>query len=303
MKTPTKSISTESKAFFDNRKELKWALEFVWKNRKDNDIDGYKEVMKSALLGEQWTEEFRKQAQIRKADYKKIREFVIERVGDPRKVTKADMQEAINFFYGGSDKKESVDILYKLPSAVLEQETKAIEYFKETDDVRSLQTIERIQRLRDEWVIVYEDLGSSKYSVTMPCGNKKIKMYFPQDNSLSDSSNNYTDWDGKKITIKETKKSNLKSKEWQIYLWKKEEQWQWLLTLDESLKLISSLYPKKSRKEQIVAFIIATGFYGNLQLNDDNFAISCCHDSDISDFDFVRYGNNGGSVVYRIFVV
>ncbi|MEI7563999.1 MAG: hypothetical protein WCJ39_10655 [bacterium] len=38
----------------------------------------------------------------------------------------------------------------------------------------------------------------------MPCGNKKLKMEFPTDTKLADSSYDYTDFDGKEITKKET---------------------------------------------------------------------------------------------------
>lgn len=50
---------------------------------------------------------------MRKADYKKIRELVIERVGDPKTVTKEDIQNAVDFFYGKTEKKESKETMEK----------------------------------------------------------------------------------------------------------------------------------------------------------------------------------------------
>ncbi len=47
----------------------------------------------------QSTEEYKEHAEIRKADYKKIRELVIQRIGDPKKVTKEDIQKEIILFY------------------------------------------------------------------------------------------------------------------------------------------------------------------------------------------------------------
>ena len=65
------------------------------------------------LKEEQGTDEFKKHATIRKADYKEIREFVIEKVGNPKKVTKEDLKEAVDFFYGKKESKESRE---KLPN-------------------------------------------------------------------------------------------------------------------------------------------------------------------------------------------
>ena len=47
----------------------------------------------------------------------------------------------------------------------------------------------------------------------MPCGSKKLKMYFPADTNLLDTSYNYTDFDGKEISKKETTRGKLWSKE------------------------------------------------------------------------------------------
>lgn len=43
----------------------------------------------------------------------------------------------------------------------------------------------------------------------MPYGSKKLRMEFPGDTKLADSSTNYTDYDGEQITRKETAQSRL----------------------------------------------------------------------------------------------
>jgi len=47
----------------------------------------------------------------------------------------------------------------------------------------------------------------------MLCGSKQLKMYFPADTHLSDANYDYTDFDGKEISKKETTKNKLWSKE------------------------------------------------------------------------------------------
>jgi len=117
MRSATKSTSLESKQYFDEHKEsTKSELEGIRNNATISD------KQKKALVGlllddvkaKQETEDFKKNAEVRKTDYKKIRELVIERVGDPKQVTKEDVQEAVAFFYGEKpDTKESKEVAKK----------------------------------------------------------------------------------------------------------------------------------------------------------------------------------------------
>ncbi|MEI6774661.1 MAG: hypothetical protein WCL18_07980 [bacterium] len=98
-----------SKKYFEEHKEgIKKDIHEI--KLMDIKEDIRKEVVKNYRIDDvrksQETEEYKKHAEVRKTDYKKIRELVIERVGDPKKVTKADIQEAIDSFYGKSEKKE-----------------------------------------------------------------------------------------------------------------------------------------------------------------------------------------------------
>ena len=127
--TATKSASLESKQYFDEHKETtKSELHKI--SAKEDLSDKQKKVLTNLLLDEvkekQGTDDFKKHAEIRKADYKKIRELVIERVGDAKKVTKADIQDAIDFFYGKSEKKESKEAL-----------TKSLEFEEDTFKINS----------------------------------------------------------------------------------------------------------------------------------------------------------------------
>ncbi|MEI7919377.1 MAG: hypothetical protein WCH65_04165 [bacterium] len=116
--TATKSASLESKKYFDEHKESTKA-ELHKISSKEDLSDKQKKVLTDLLLDEvkenQGTEEFKNHAEIRKADYKKIRELIIERVGDAKKVTKEDIQEAVDFFYGKTEKKESKETISTLP--------------------------------------------------------------------------------------------------------------------------------------------------------------------------------------------
>lgn len=133
--TATKSASLESKQFFDERKEMaKQELHKI--STKEDIFDKQKKVLTNLFLDEvkekQGTGEFKNHAEIRKADYKKIRELVIERVGDPKKITKEDIQDAVDFFYGKSDMKESKETFTK--SLEFEEDTFKIDstWWKET---------------------------------------------------------------------------------------------------------------------------------------------------------------------------
>lgn len=122
--TVTKSASLESKQYFDEHKETtKSALHKI--SAKEDLSDKQKKALTNLLLDEvkekQGTDDFKKHSEIREADYKKIRELVIQRVGDPKKVKKEDIQDAIDFFYEKSEKKESKETL-----------TKSLEFEKDT---------------------------------------------------------------------------------------------------------------------------------------------------------------------------
>lgn len=114
--TKTKQSSIDSKNYFDEHRETTRS-ELRKIKSKDDLSDKQKNALIKLLLDDvkekQSTDEFRKHAEVRKADYKKIRELVIERVGDPKTVTKEDIQNAVDFFYGKTEKKESKETMEK----------------------------------------------------------------------------------------------------------------------------------------------------------------------------------------------
>jgi ABC-type phosphate/phosphonate transport system substrate-binding protein len=83
MTTPTKISSLESKQYFDEYKEST-KLERDKISSKDDLSEKQKKALTNLLhddmIAKQGTEDFKKHAETRKADYKKIRELVIERV-------------------------------------------------------------------------------------------------------------------------------------------------------------------------------------------------------------------------------
>ena len=128
--TATKPASLESKHYFNKHQETTRA-ELHKISTKEDLSDKQEKELTDLLLDKvkekQNTEESKKHAEIRKADYKKIRELVIQRVGDAKKVTKEDIQEAIDFFYGKSEKKESKE---KMKTPQLEAENYKIDKWK-----------------------------------------------------------------------------------------------------------------------------------------------------------------------------
>jgi hypothetical protein len=307
--TATKSASLESKQYFDEHKETtKSELHKI--SSKEDLSDKQKKVLTNLLLDEvkekQGTEDFKKHAEMRKNDYKKIRELVIQRVGDPKKVTKADIQDAIDFFYGKSEKKESKETSNNLPSDVATQEKKAIAYFEQNNEANHLKVVDHVKKLREEGKFTYEDLWWGKYAVIMPSGSKKLKMYFPADTHLSDTNYDYTDFDGKEITKKETTRGKLWSKEWKKYVEQKEKEWQKMLSESEFKTLIQSLYPEWTQEEQILAFMMATWFYGRMRLSDKTWdyqrAIRCFRHSDYRYFINLINDSTHCSLVHSTFV-
>jgi len=193
-----------------------------------------------------------------------------------------------------------------LPSAVLDQETKAITYFKENNEADYLQVVEQVKKLRAERKITYEDLWWGKYTVTMPCGTKKVKMFFPADTKLADTNYNWEAWDGK-FQDKAISRSKLWSKAWQEYLEEKKKQWKKLLSESEFNTLISLLLTDKNQEKQILAFMLATWFYGRLVLFDrvwDNYqrAVVCYRLSARRLFGSLYTGSFECSLVHSTFV-
>lgn len=131
--TATKQDSLASKKYFDEHVELTRAE----KNKitaKDDLSDKQKKVLTDFLLTDvkekQSMDEFQKHVEVRKADYAKIRAFVIERVGDAKKVSKEDMQEAVELFYAKKEKTEKKESKEKMKTPQLESENHKIDQGK-----------------------------------------------------------------------------------------------------------------------------------------------------------------------------
>ena len=294
----------ESKKYFDEHKESTKA-ELHKISSKEDLSDKQKKVLTDLLLDEvkenQGTEEFKNHAEIRKADYKKIRELIIERVGDAKKVTKEDIQEAVDFFYGKTEKKESKETISTLPWAVAKQETDAIKYFEENKEPKNLKIVEGIQKMREENKVTYKELWEGKYEVTMPFGNKKITMQFPPDTTLNDKKWSYTHFNGEEITHQETSRWVLSSGKWIKHLEEKEKQWQTLLSESEFKQLIQGLCPGWTEDEQILAFMMATWFYWRMWLKDQR-AVECFRLSDDRYFSSMDIDDYNCSLVHSNFV-
>ncbi len=162
--------------------------------------------------------------------------------------------------------KEAEEQAKNIPSVVQKQEQEALAYFTENNEPEHIEVINHIQKLRAEGKIMYENLWWGKYNVIMQCGSKKLKMHFPPDTTLADT--NYS-WHNRSGDFKDKaiSRSKLWSEEWQKYLKQKEKEWQKLLFEEEFKTLIQLLYPGWAKEEQILAFMIATGFYGRMWLS------------------------------------
>lgn len=238
---------------------------------------------------------------------KKVEEIFQEIVEKVKAINPKIDQEALKDFI--SNKKESNEILTNLPFDVATQETKAIAYFKQNNEANHLKVVDHVKKLREQGKISYEDLGWREHNVIMPYGSKKLKMYFPADTHLSNVNYNYTDFDGKKILKKEITKWKLWSKEWEKYVEQKEKEWQKMLSESEFKTLIQSLYPEWTEEEQILAFMMATWFYGRIRLSDKILdfqrVVICSHSSVIRSFFGIHKKVNkdkGWSLVYSTFV-
>lgn len=262
------------------------------------------DAIKQTRDGRKQTEWFQQTIKTRKEDI-----ALIKKVAEKMDVS---FEEVYNMLHGGdefkkkvSNKKEFKETSTNLPSDIASQEKKAIAYFEKDNQANHLKVVDHVKKLREEGKITYEDLWWGKYNVIMPCGSKKLKMYFPADTILSYVNNDYTNFDGKEISKKETTRRKLLSKEWQKYVEQKEKEWQKMLSESEFKTLIQSLYPEWTEQEQILAFMMATWFYGRMRLSDktSNYqrAVVCFRDSDDRDFSMVS-GRYGCSLVHSTFV-
>lgn len=167
---------------------------------------------------------------------------------------------------------ESTEWTTEIPLSVIKQEEKAIRFFRKNREVyqmNNLDVVKQIQKLRAKKKITYTDLGEDRYEVTMLCGNKTITMYFPSDIHLSDHIEKYPDWHTRNIiSKKETSRGKLWSKEWINYLEQQEKLNKKLISKKEFFELAKSLYPKWSKDEQILAFMLATGAKEFIRLSD-----------------------------------
>lgn len=263
------------------------------------------DTIKQTRDGRKQTEWFQQTIKTRKEDI-----ALIKKIAEKMDVS---FEEAYNMLHGGdelkkkvSSKKEAKETSTNLPSDVATQEKKAIAYFEKNNETKYLKVIENIQKLREEGKITYEDLWWGKYVVIMPCGSKKLKMYFPADTHLSDANYNYTDFDDKEISKKETTRGKLWSKEWKKYVEQKEKEWQKMLSESEFKTLIQSLYPEWTQEEQILAFMMATWFYGRMRLSDKTWdyqrAVTCSRVSDDRYFDCMHSASDECSLVHSTFI-
>jgi hypothetical protein len=79
-----------------------------------------------------------------------------------------------------------------------------------------------------------------------------------------------------------------------------------MLSESEFKTLIQSIYPEWNEQEQILAFMLATWFYGRMWLSDKTWdyqrAVKCSRNSVYRSFSFMDYGNNKCSLVHSTFV-
>lgn len=209
-----------------------------------------------------------------------------------KKVTQTSIRQIIQNFI------ESTEWFSDIPLAVTTQGKKAIRFFPKNREVYQMdnfKVVEQINKLIAKGKITYVDLGEGKYEVTMLCGNKKIKMYFPADTNLSDHTEKYPDWYKRgSISKKETSRGKLWSEEWKKYLEQQEKLNKKLPTKKEFFELTKSLYPRWSEEKRILAFMLATGANGYIRLSDVNkeknyqLAIQCSmfsYDRDIQEIE------------------
>ncbi len=200
-------------------------------------------------------------------------------------------------------KESNEKITSVLPWAVKKQEKDATDYFTKSNETNHLQVISEVQKLRDKKMITYKDTGNGTYEVHFNLPWSKMKRYMPPDTSIADSSYKYDFWDDTKITNQETKKSKLRSDEWKKHLEEKEKkEHKKLLTKEEILILWKELCPTGTEEEQILAIMIATGFYGYMWLSDKiseyQLAVICYRESDDRSFFKMTIDDSHCSIIY-----
>ena len=186
-------------------------------------------------------------------------------------------------------KESNEKITSVLPWAVAKQESEALNYFATNNETNHTKVITQVQELRKQKKIQYKETGSDSYEVIFNLEWIKLKWYMPSDTSIADSSSEYTLWDDTKITQQETTRKKLRSDEWKKYLKDKEQKENKnLLNKSDFLKLWKTLYPSWTEEEQILAIMIATGFYGRMRLSDKTseyqLGVLCCRNSGSRDF-------------------
>ncbi len=320
-KTPKAYRDDLSKDLLAKRKDANDKIKRIQDNpdflesHKAEAIKVVKDTLYKSLDDARATEEYKdakskKQAlRSKKEGVKKQEEIVAEqkKLLEDKEAELAKMSEEYGEkFEKKSEKKESKETSTNLPSDVASQETKAIAYFEKNNEINHLKVVDYVKKLREDGKITYEDLGWGKYNVIMSCGSKKLKMYFPADTKLSDISYDYTNFDGEVITKKETTRRKLWSKEWKKYVEQKEKEWQKLLSESEFKTLIQSLYPGWTEQEQILAFMMATWFYGRMRLSDKTWdfqrAVRCYRESDFRNFYNMDNDDNKCSLVHSTFI-
>ena len=183
------------------------------------------------------------------------------------------------------------------------QEKDAIKYFTDNSEPNHLQVISEIQKLREKKIITYKDTWNGTYEVHFNLPWSKLKRYMPPDTSITDSTYSYDLWDDTKIGQQETTRKKLRSDEWKKYLKDKEKKENKnLLSKSDFLKLWKELCPTGSEEEQILAIMMATGFYGYMRLSDKTseyqLAVSCSRESDIRNFHEMYDGSDECSIIY-----
>ena len=200
-------------------------------------------------------------------------------------------------------KESNEKITWVLPWVVAKQENYATKYFTDNSEANHLQVIPEIQKLREKKMITYKDTGNGTYEVQFNLPWSKVKRYMPPDTSIADSSYTYDLWDDTKITPQETTRKKLRSDEWKKYLKDKEQKENKnLLNKSDFLKLWKALYPSWTEEEQILAIMIATGFYGRMRLSDKTskyqLAVKCSRFSANRKFSEMNIGNSRCSIIY-----
>jgi len=190
-----------------------------------------------------------------------------------------------------------------LPNAVQKQEKEAMDYFAANNETNHMDVITQVQKRRKQWMISYKNMWGDNYEVNFRFPWSPMTRYLPPDLGLTDSEYEYTLWDDTEIKNKETTKGKLQSTEGKKYLKEKESKEKKVLPSKENfLKLGKLLCPNGSEEEQILAFMMATWFYGYMRLSDiwSNYqlAVACCRSSGDRGFDELNSDDSECSCIY-----